>query len=182
VTTKVQAVKRSLVSLELERPTPKLITQATALVSSMTDRGQVRGHPSVRQVDPVGTGNGYQFTPCQRRARPRPAVWGRWPLSSASSSKHDDAPPIIHPERPIGGWGSFDLSAHVVKIIQVSRDFADHLDALFREVDPRFEDEVAKRAEDSILTAFERMAAHLPVDAKRAERNRARFHVLPGGK
>src|SRR5580658_10663794 len=100
MTTKVQAVKRSLVSLELERPTPKLITQATALVSSMTDRGQVRGHPSVRQVDPVGTGNGYQFTPCQRRARPRPAVWGRWPLE--------------FPHRP-GRQGPSDAGASVVR-------------------------------------------------------------------
>jgi hypothetical protein len=94
----------------------------------------------------------------------------------------DDDSPVIHPERPIDAWGSFDVSAHVVKIIQVARDFADRLDALFREVDPRFEDEVARRAEDSILTAFERMAAHLPVNAKRAERNRARFQVLTGGK
>jgi hypothetical protein len=36
MTTKVQAVKRSIVSLKLERPTPKLIAQGTALVSSMT--------------------------------------------------------------------------------------------------------------------------------------------------
>jgi hypothetical protein len=93
-----------------------------------------------------------------------------------------DVPPVIHPERPGDSWGSFEVSAHVVKIVQVARDFADRLDALFREVDPRFEDEVARRAEDSILGAFERMAAHLPVDARRAERNRARFQVLTGGK
>jgi hypothetical protein len=85
-------------------------------------------------------------------------------------------------EASVDGWGSFEVSAHVVKIVQVTRDFADRLDALFREVDPRFEDEVARRAEDSILGAFERMAAHLPVDARRAERNRARFQVLTGGK
>jgi hypothetical protein len=179
------------------------------------DREEVRGDPSVRQVSPVGTGNGYQFTPCQRRALPRPAARGRWPLEFPHRPRRqtrrapevrartwgddgihddqddpverevveaDDDSPVIHPERPIDAWGSFDVSAHVVKIIQVARDFADRLDALFREVDPRFEDEVARRAEDSILTAFERMAAHLPVNAKRAERNRARFQVLTGGK
>src|SRR5580698_9806189 len=37
MTTKVQAVKRPLVSLKLERPTAKLVTQATALVSAMTN-------------------------------------------------------------------------------------------------------------------------------------------------
>ena len=94
----------------------------------------------------------------------------------------DDDGPVIHPERAIDAWGSFEVSAHVVKIVQTARDFADRLDGLFREVDPSFSDEVAKRAEDSILTAFERMAAHLPVDAKRVARNRARFQVLPGGK
>ncbi len=37
MTTIVKQVKRSLVPLKLEKPTPKLIAQATALVSSMTN-------------------------------------------------------------------------------------------------------------------------------------------------
>ena len=93
----------------------------------------------------------------------------------------EDDEPIIHPERQRDGWGDFEVSGHVAKIAQVCRDFGDRLDALFRQVDPRFENDVLKRCEDMILTAFEKAASHLPVDAKRAERNRARFQVISGG-
>jgi hypothetical protein len=137
---------------------------ATDASSRTGQDGKIRRTP-VRQAATPGNDTGNDDEPVEREL---------------VEAEHDG--PTVHPERPIDGWGRFDVSTHVVRIVQATRDFADRLDALFREVDPRFGDEVAKRAEDSILTAFERMAAHLPVDAKRAERNRARFQVLTGGK
>jgi ParB-like nuclease family protein len=95
----------------------------------------------------------------------------------------DAAPMVINPDRDgVHSWGELDVASLVVKIIGASREYRSHLQSLFDEADPRFRDEVVKRTEDTLLSTIEALMGHLPVDGKRADRNRARFQVLTGGK
>lgn len=95
----------------------------------------------------------------------------------------DEEPVVINPDRGAGGaWGSLELSNAVVQLIGVTRDFRSRVDEMFGAVDGRFKDDFAKRAEDTILKTIEALMDRLPVDAKRAADNRARFQVVTGGK
>lgn len=94
----------------------------------------------------------------------------------------DDPSPALAPDRDDRRWEPMDLSTAIVRYIAWVRDLRADAARRFDEVDPRFRDEFTRRVEDATLTTIEALMDRLPVDARRAERNRSRFQVLTGGK
>jgi hypothetical protein len=93
-----------------------------------------------------------------------------------------DDPPAAAPPEPDRSWGSFDVSEHVFHILSACKDAETRLASLYRDVDPRFANEVRTRAQDSVLRLMRALDDLLPPDGARAEANRTRFGVVTGGK
>ena len=93
-----------------------------------------------------------------------------------------DEPPVLPAEPIERGWGSADVSQHVMRIIAACRDAETKMRALYDDIDPRFAVEVRQRAQDTVLRLMKALDSLLPPDGARAENNRSKFGVLTGGK
>lgn len=79
-------------------------------------------------------------------------------------------------------WGAFETTKAVAEIVLLSRDALKGLQDAFSRADPRCRDELRHRAQDAVLSLMLGLEELLPQTARDAERKRAGFGVIRGGR